>query len=126
MEEPHEDSGHCLGGTDQGQLWVGDWMGSGKETRVQFWNSQVECQTATLRGLVHQAGGHVGLAERRGVSTDRLWEKGSSAPAWLGPRLEERAQGRAGTEPGDVLGEGETAIGGEIRKEQGRKQEKSH
>lgn len=53
-----------------------------------FGNIPVECQPDAICGLVYQASGNVGLAKER-LSTDYLWEGGSSAPAWLGPRLEE-------------------------------------
>lgn len=68
------ESGSCLAG--QGS----NVQGSPRRNPARFGNIQLECQPATIRGPVDQAG------ETRGLSAD----EGGSAPVWRGPR------GRAG------------------------------
>lgn len=85
------ESGSCLAG--QGS----NVQGSPRRNPARFGNIQLECQPATIRGPVDQAG------ETRGLSAD----DGGSAPAWRDP-----VEGQ--DEPGDVPGVGETTTEGEV------------
>lgn len=80
-----------------------------------FGNIPVECQPATICGLVYQASGNVGLVKER-LSTDYLWEGGTRLqcgwdPGWRRAQEKAGAWGCAGR-AGDHHGRGDWRMGG--------------